>query len=28
VNAWLHRVEALPGFVEFRKTPVGLTANS
>ncbi|CDY75166.1 Glutathione S-transferase, unnamed subgroup [Caballeronia glathei] len=28
VNAWLHRVEALSGFVEFRKTPVGLTANS
>jgi glutathione S-transferase len=27
VNAWLRRIEALPGFVEFRKTPVGLTAN-
>jgi glutathione S-transferase len=28
VNAWLRRVEALPGFVEFQKTPVGLAANS
>lgn len=28
VNAWLRRIEALPGFVEFQKTPVGLTANS
>jgi glutathione S-transferase len=27
VNAWLRRVEALPGFVEFQKTPVGLAAN-
>lgn len=26
VNAWLSRVEALPGFVAFRETPVGLTA--
>jgi glutathione S-transferase len=26
VNAWLRRIEALPGFVEFKKTPVGLTA--
>lgn len=26
VNAWLRRVEALPGFVEFGKTPVGLAA--
>lgn len=26
VNAWLSRVEALPGFVEFGKTPVGLNA--
>lgn len=26
VNAWLRRIEALPGFVEFRKTPVGLAA--
>jgi glutathione S-transferase len=28
VNAWLRRIEALPGFVEFQKTPVGLTANA
>ncbi|WP_176052838.1 glutathione S-transferase family protein [Paraburkholderia caribensis] len=28
VNAWLRRIEALPGFVEFQKTPVGLAANS
>jgi len=28
VQAWLRRIEALPGFVEFQKTPVGLTANS
>ena len=28
VNAWLRRIEALPGFVEFQKTPVGLGANS
>jgi glutathione S-transferase len=27
VNAWLRRIEALPGFVEFRKTPVGLSAS-
>jgi glutathione S-transferase len=26
VNAWLARVEALPGFVEFQQTPAGLTA--
>ena len=26
VNAWLKRVEALPGFVEFARTPVGLNA--
>ena len=26
VNAWLKRVEALPGFVEFARTPVGLSA--
>ncbi|PLZ02170.1 glutathione S-transferase [Burkholderia sp. WAC0059] len=26
VNAWLRRVEALPGFVEFGKTPAGLAA--
>ncbi|OWT80225.1 MULTISPECIES: glutathione S-transferase family protein [unclassified Achromobacter] len=26
VRAWLARVEALPGFVEFQRTPVGLTA--
>lgn len=26
VNAWLRRIEALPGFVEFQKTPVGLAA--
>jgi glutathione S-transferase len=26
VNAWLRRIEALPGFVEFRKTPVGVAA--
>lgn len=26
VNAWLRRVEALPGFVEFVRTPVGLAA--
>ncbi|MFM0019036.1 glutathione S-transferase family protein [Paraburkholderia azotifigens] len=28
VNAWLRRIEALPGFVEFQETPVGLAANS
>jgi glutathione S-transferase len=27
VNAWLRRIEALPGFVEFKKTPVGLAVN-
>lgn len=26
INAWLERVEALPGFVDFQKTPVGLVA--
>lgn len=26
VNAWLRRIEALPGFVAFGKTPVGLAA--
>jgi glutathione S-transferase len=26
VNAWLARIEALPGFVEFAKNPVGLNA--
>jgi glutathione S-transferase len=26
VNAWLRRIEALPGFVAFQKTPVGLEA--
>lgn len=26
VNQWLERIEALPGFVEFGKTPVGLAA--
>lgn len=26
VNAWLRRIESLPGFVEFSKTPVGLNA--
>lgn len=26
VNAWLARVEALPGFVAFQQTPVGLAA--
>ncbi len=26
IRAWLARVEALPGFVEFQKTPVGLAA--
>ncbi len=26
VNAWLSRVEALPGFVPFQQTPVGLAA--
>lgn len=26
VNAWLERVEALPGFVEFGRTPIGLAA--
>ncbi|GJG97603.1 glutathione S-transferase family protein [Cupriavidus pauculus] len=27
VNAWLQRVESLPGFLAFTKTPAGLTAN-
>lgn len=26
VNAWLKRIEALPGFVAFQKTPIGLAA--
>lgn len=26
IRAWLERIEALPGFVEFVKTPVGLAA--
>jgi glutathione S-transferase len=26
VRAWLARIEALPGFVEFQKTPIGLAA--
>jgi glutathione S-transferase len=26
INRWLTRIEALPGFVPFQKTPVGLTA--
>nr|WP_294549283.1 glutathione S-transferase family protein [uncultured Rhodopila sp.] len=26
VNAWLKRIEALPGYVEFVRTPVGLAA--
>ncbi|WP_105385875.1 glutathione S-transferase family protein [Neorhizobium alkalisoli] len=26
IRAWLDRVEALPGFVDFQKTPVGLAA--
>lgn len=28
VNAWLRRIEALPGFVPFASTPVGLAANA
>ncbi|MBP0588572.1 glutathione S-transferase [Paraburkholderia sp. LEh10] len=28
VNAWLRRIEALPGFVEFQKTPVGLAVSN
>jgi glutathione S-transferase len=28
VNAWLSRIEALPGFVEFKKTPVGLAVDA
>ncbi|GJH14178.1 glutathione S-transferase [Caballeronia novacaledonica] len=28
VNAWLRRIEALQGFVEFQKTPAGLTAHA
>jgi glutathione S-transferase len=27
IAAWLRRIEALPGFVEFQQTPVGLAAN-
>ena len=27
VKAWLARVEALPGFVAFQRTPIGLAAN-
>ncbi|MGZ9719362.1 glutathione S-transferase family protein [Rhizobium miluonense] len=26
IRAWLARIEALPGFIEFQKTPVGLAA--
>ncbi|MCA1443328.1 glutathione S-transferase [Ensifer sp. IC4062] len=26
IRAWLSRIEALPGFVDFQKTPVGLAA--
>ncbi|AWI61146.1 glutathione S-transferase family protein [Sinorhizobium fredii] len=26
IRAWLERIEALPGFVDFQKTPVGLDA--
>ncbi|PDT50285.1 glutathione S-transferase family protein [Sinorhizobium fredii] len=26
IRAWLERIEALPGFVDFQKTPVGLAA--
>lgn len=28
VNAWLRRIEGLPGFVEFKKTAVGLTVDA
>jgi glutathione S-transferase len=28
VNAWLRRIEELPGFVEFKKTPVGLAVDA
>jgi glutathione S-transferase len=28
VNAWLAKIEALPGFVEFQKTPAGLAAGN
>lgn len=28
VKAWLRRIEALPGFVEFKKTPVGLAVDA
>jgi glutathione S-transferase len=28
VNAWLERIEALPGFVPFARTPVGLEARA
>lgn len=27
VNAWLQRIESLPGFLAFARTPVGLTAD-
>ncbi|QET04805.1 MULTISPECIES: glutathione S-transferase family protein [Cupriavidus] len=27
VNGWLQRIESLPGFIAFDRTPVGLTAN-
>ena len=26
IRAWLERVQALPGFVPFQKTPIGLAA--
>ncbi|WP_144142335.1 glutathione S-transferase family protein [Paraburkholderia sp. BCC1884] len=28
ISEWLRRIEALPGYVEFQKTPVSLTANA
>lgn len=27
IHRWLHRIEALPGFVPFAKSPIGLEAN-